>query len=444
MILLPLYPWYTGTTKWGCFGVAHVQKYTKGNVQGLSNHWERKTEKHSNLDIDKERSDSNYDLCQKEGDTLSRMQQRLHEVHCLNRKDVKVCADWVVTLPESLKGGSKQEQREFFEKTYEFLANRYGGEKNVLSANVHMDETTPHMHFAFMPIVWDEKKQREKVCANDVLTRKELKTFHQDLDKFLKREIPHIYKEGILNDKTIGVDTVKDLKKHSEEIQKQKEQQKADATAEMKVFKEPKQVLKKIEASAKKTMFGDKVTLPSQEFEKLKVLSVSSMKVQYQAGKRMDEATEKIKEWEEKYYDADRRADHAELQFGLLEKEVDQLKKHRTEAIIYKSMLQDTNRGVEISELEKKGRLVLFNLENGHEPEDQKEGERWLSILEENKKAKTIPQKRLEAFIERLKVFLDKILGKSREFSLEGLKRLSEQSKQERQPKKKRDRGMER
>ncbi|MBG9516627.1 hypothetical protein ABE47_32370 [Bacillus thuringiensis] len=424
--------------------MAHVQKYTKGNVQGLSNHWERKTEKHSNLDIDKERSDSNYDLCQKEGDTLSRMQQRLHEVHCLNRKDVKVCADWVVTLPENLKGISEKEQREFFEKTYEFLTNRYGGEKNVLSANVHMDETTPHMHFAFMPVVWDEKKQREKVCANDVLTRKELKTFHQDLDKFLKQEIPHIYKEGILNDKTIGVDTVKDLKKHSDEIQRQKEQQKADATAEMKVFKEPKQVLKKIEASAKKTIFGDKVTLPSQDFEKLKTLSVSSMKVQYQAGKRLDEATGKMKEWEKKYYEADRRADHAELQFVLLEKEVEQLKKHRTDAIVYKSILEDTNRGAEISELEKKGRLVLFNLENGHEPENQKEGERWLSILEENKKAQTIPQKRLEAFIERLKVFLNKILGKSREFSLEGLKRLSEQSKKERQPKKKRDRGMER
>ena len=37
-----------------------------------------------------------------------------------------------------------------------------------------------------------------------------------------KKEIPYIYKEGILNDKTIGVDTVKDLKKYSGEIQKQK------------------------------------------------------------------------------------------------------------------------------------------------------------------------------------------------------------------------------
>ncbi|PEK39425.1 MobV family relaxase, partial [Bacillus pseudomycoides] len=267
--------------------MAHVQKYTKGNVQGLSIHWDRKTENHSNPDIDNERSDLNYDLCEKEGDTLSRMNDRLSEVHSLNRNDLKVCADWIVTLPENLKGASEQEQRQFFEKTYEFLTDRYGGEKNVLSANVHNDETTPHMHFAFMPVVWDEKKQREKVSAKEVLTRKDLRTFHQDLDEFLKKELPHIYKGGILNDKTIGVDTVKDLKKHSDEIHKQKQQQKADATAEMKVFKEPKEVLKKIEASAKKTMFGDKVTLPSKDFEKLKDLSVSSMKVQYQAEKRM-------------------------------------------------------------------------------------------------------------------------------------------------------------
>ncbi|WP_353052792.1 MobV family relaxase [Bacillus thuringiensis] len=218
--------------------MAHVQKYTKGNVQGLSIHWDRKTENHSNQDIDNERSHLNYDLCEKEGDTLSCMNDRLNEVHCLNRKDVKVCANWVVTLPESLKNASDKEQRKFFEKTYEFLTNRYGGEKNVLSANVHNDETKPHMHFAFMPVVWDKKKEREKVSAKEVLTRKDLKTFHQDLDKFLKKEIPHIYKEGILNDKTIGVDTVKDLKKYSGEIQQQKNNMDAE-------FKKHEQKLEK-------------------------------------------------------------------------------------------------------------------------------------------------------------------------------------------------------
>ncbi|MGG3116196.1 MobV family relaxase, partial [Bacillus paranthracis] len=191
----------------------------------------------------------NYDLCEKEGDTLSRMNDRLNEVHCLNRKDVKVCADWVVTLPESLKDTSEKEQREFFEKTYEFLANRYGGEKNVLSANVHNDETRPHMHFAFIPVVWDKKKLREKVSAKEVLTRKELKTFHQDLDKFLKKEIPYIYKEGILNDKTIGVDTVKDLKKYSGEIQKQKDAMDADYKGyEQKIEKQMQSVDKELKS----------------------------------------------------------------------------------------------------------------------------------------------------------------------------------------------------
>ncbi|EKS8367222.1 MobV family relaxase [Bacillus thuringiensis] len=229
--------------------MAHVEKYTKGSVQGLSIHWDRKTENHSNQDIDNERSHLNYDLCEKEGDTLSRMNDRLSEVHCLNRKDVKVCADWAVTLPESLKDASEKEQREFFEKTYEFLVNRYGGEKNVLSANVHNDETRPHMHFAFMPVVWDEKKQREKISAKEVLIRKDLKTFHQDLDNFLKKEIPQIYKEGILNDKTIGVDTVKDLKKYSEEIQKQKDAMDAEYKRhEQKIEKQMQSVDKELKS----------------------------------------------------------------------------------------------------------------------------------------------------------------------------------------------------
>ncbi len=230
----------------------------------MSIHWDRKTENHSNPDIDTERSHLNYDLCEKEGDTLSRMNDRLSEVYCLNRKDVKVCADWAVTLPESLKSASDKEQRHFFEKTYEFLKNRYGGEKNVLSANVHKDETTPHMHFAFMPIVWDVKKQREKVSAKEVLTRKDLKTFHQDLDIFLKQEIPHIYKEGILNEKTIGIDTVKDLKKHSLEIQKQKEVMDAEVQVKEKELEGKIQSLDNEFESKKKKLLDLSEQLPQE------------------------------------------------------------------------------------------------------------------------------------------------------------------------------------
>jgi len=222
-IVLALFSWYAFSSKVRWFLMAHVSKYTVANMQGLSIHLDRKTENHSNKNIDVDRSYLNYDLCQKDGDTLSRLQNRLKEVYCMKRKDVKACCEWVVTLPENLKGAPENDQREFFEKTYEFLANRYGGEKNVVSANVHVDETTPHMHFDFVPVVWDEKKQYEKVSAKEVLTRKELQSFHQELDVFLQAELPGIYREGVLNDKTIGIEDVKELKKYSDQIAEEKE-----------------------------------------------------------------------------------------------------------------------------------------------------------------------------------------------------------------------------
>lgn len=232
--------------------MAHVQKFTKGNMQGLSIHLDRKTENHSNKNIDTERTHLNYDLCEKDGDTLSRMDERLSEVYCMNRKDVKVCCEWIVTLPESLHNESVEYQRKFFEETYEFLTDRYGGQENVVSANVHNDETTPHMHFDFVPVVWDEKKEREKVSAKEVLTRSELKSFHTDLDRHLKERIPEIYQEGILNDKTIGIENIHSLKKYSAEI----EQQKEEMANEFKSFKYPQKVLKSIEREVEKKTVG--------------------------------------------------------------------------------------------------------------------------------------------------------------------------------------------
>ncbi|CRH27334.1 Plasmid recombination enzyme [Chlamydia trachomatis] len=191
--------------------MAHVAKYTRGAVNGLSNHIDRKTENHSNQDIDISKSDLNYDLCEKNGDMLQRFNQRLSEVYCMNRKDVKASADWLVTLPKELDDKSPAEQRQFFEATKEFLDDRYGKENNI-SAMVHMDETQPHMHYAFVPVVYDEKKEREKVSAKLVLNRQDLQSFHEDLDKDLKSRIPQIYERGVVNGQTVGVETVEELK----------------------------------------------------------------------------------------------------------------------------------------------------------------------------------------------------------------------------------------
>src|SRR5699024_12760570 len=98
--------------------MAHVQKFARGSVGRLSNHIERNTENHSNKEIDKERTDENYDLCEREGDMSSRYQERLDEGHCVCRADVKVMADWIVALWVALIGASDVAQKEILAETY--------------------------------------------------------------------------------------------------------------------------------------------------------------------------------------------------------------------------------------------------------------------------------------------------------------------------------------
>lgn len=141
--------------------MAHLAKYTRGSIGNLTRHYERaKSEKtgeyikFSNQDIDVSRTCENYNLAP-ERNQLKFIKQRCDEVHCLKRKDVNVMCSWVVTLPKNF---DKEKERKFFEECYNFLKDRYGGEKNVISAYVHKDEITPHLHYSFVPVIFDSKK----------------------------------------------------------------------------------------------------------------------------------------------------------------------------------------------------------------------------------------------------------------------------------------------
>lgn len=195
------------------FNMANLQKYTKSATGHLSKHFERGKDingdyiKFGNQDIDTEKSDLNYNLAP-EHNQIDFIRQRCSEVQCLNRKDVNVMCSWVVTAPKNL---DQAEEKAFFKNTYDFLANRYG-EKNVISAYVHLDEKSPHMHFAFVPVALDKNKGIEKVSAKEVITRNDLQSFHTDLEKHLERALGH--EVDILNEATKeGNKCIDELKK---------------------------------------------------------------------------------------------------------------------------------------------------------------------------------------------------------------------------------------
>lgn len=180
--------------------MAHVEKYMVSASGHMFNHYGRSEDMErsayvirGNEKIDPARTPLNYNLAPvREGGQMAFLKQRLSEVRVLKRSDVNVFCDWVVTLPKfesmnkNIHATPNQEHIEkvFFERTYRFLADRYG-EQNVISAYVHKDETTPHMHFAFVPVTVDKKRGDEKVSAKEVLTKRQLQTFHGDLERHL-------------------------------------------------------------------------------------------------------------------------------------------------------------------------------------------------------------------------------------------------------------------
>lgn len=196
--------------------MANLQKHTKGALGNLGKHFERglnsegEMVKYGNQEIKPDLSHLNYNLGPDRG--LSHFEfvnKRTSEVKCLKRKDINVLCTWVVTLPKKFP---KEQEREFFEQTYKFLTDRYGGEENVASAYVHKDESQPHMHFAFVPVVKDRKKGHLKVSAKEAVNRKDLQSFHSDLSKKLER---HFGRDiGILNEATKdGNRSIIDLKR---------------------------------------------------------------------------------------------------------------------------------------------------------------------------------------------------------------------------------------
>lgn len=198
--------------------MASLCKATRGVSGNLFDHYERKENiKFKNQDIDKTRSYLNYNLAPNRN--LSQreiLNNRLSEVKVLKRDDVNVTCNWVITLPKKIKENSEEEKL-FFKETYNFLKNKYG-EKNVISSYVHKDEITPHMHFCFIPIVIDKKKNIEKVSAFELITKKELNSFHKELNNYMinifNRDI------GILNGATAnGNKTVLEMK--NEQLEKE-------------------------------------------------------------------------------------------------------------------------------------------------------------------------------------------------------------------------------
>ena len=64
-----------------------------------------------------------------------------------------------------------EETKRYFKESYKFVCNYKNlGEKYIVSAAVHLDETTPHMHLVYIPVIHTKDKEGkdiDKICCRD-------------------------------------------------------------------------------------------------------------------------------------------------------------------------------------------------------------------------------------------------------------------------------------
>lgn len=162
----------------------NVQKNKMSDVKGKEMEQDRKGNIR-NYDINLSKTNQNYDLVNDYRSLYNRVKDRVNEVkdNSRIRKDsVVMCSNIVTINKETARQWGSDEVERYFKETYNYFCNEFG-KKNVVSAKVHLDETTPHMHLHFVPISEDNKLQCKKI-----LTRNRINKIHTNAPKFLQEK----------------------------------------------------------------------------------------------------------------------------------------------------------------------------------------------------------------------------------------------------------------
>ena len=129
-----------------------------------------------NPNIDLSRTGGNYHTVHRSERYMDYINKRIATLP-LKRKvryDAVLMGAFVISSDgEFFKQLMPSQQRRFFEDATEYFAEKYG-EENIISAVVHMDETTPHMHLNLVPIV------DRRLCAKELFTPKTLRELQSD------------------------------------------------------------------------------------------------------------------------------------------------------------------------------------------------------------------------------------------------------------------------
>ena len=166
------------------YAIMRFKKTASGGIVPAQRHNEREKKAYkSNPDIDLSRIANDYHVIKPDKPYKAFVNTRIQEAGCRTRKDSVLMVETVLTAtPEFLNNLSPEKQREFFHHAVLFF-ERENGRENIVSAIVHMDEKTPHMHLCFVPLTKDNRLSAKEIIGNREKLCKWQDRYHEHMTK---------------------------------------------------------------------------------------------------------------------------------------------------------------------------------------------------------------------------------------------------------------------
>ncbi len=171
------------------YAIMRFKKTGTGGIAPAQKHNEReKTRYKSNPDIDAARIKNDYHIIKPDKPYRAIIKDKLSSANCRIRKDSVLMVETILTAsPEFMNDLPSEEQKKFFRHATQFFEKEIGKE-NIISAIVHMDEKTPHMHLCFVPLTSDGHLSAKKIIGD----RQRLCCWQDRYHAFMAKEFPDL------------------------------------------------------------------------------------------------------------------------------------------------------------------------------------------------------------------------------------------------------------
>lgn len=396
--------------------VARMEKMKSDNLVGIGNHNQRRFSNHSNKDIDVSKSHLNYDILDKVKSYKTDIEGYINANKSSKRavrKDAVLVCEWIITSDSDFfESMSPADTREYFQTAIDFFAERYGS-KNLMYAQVHLDERTPHMHLGIVPFDKDNK-----------LTAKTM--FDREALQDIQNELPHY-----MNERGFKVErgragseakhlTVQEYKDVQKEIKKQSEV--LDGVKKelesVKNVTRTKNFLDELDSKSKKTLLGNDVKISQEDYQELKEQLLGADKSLLE----MDKLKQHNQKLSRSIYDLRDELDDSKAYADRLYDKNDSLKeqiKHLDSSLGDFEMAQIAYQDAlsrELSQDEIIARYICHEVELGNIPEDESDIEYYIDTLNSVEIDDNTLKNRVEKVIDILKNVLENVLEFFRKF----------------------------